>query len=197
MLQPQDIGLLNYLLWQGILKPTNKYDRNDIMSQCCMGEQHIQESLERLFAGHLVSRVTGHVHVASAKDVFLAIPSIYPGQVTQETTSGLATAGDAPKIKNELRLIDGTPLVWQYNLLPEAPQRVVGIAVEPLFQQAPTTARRNEHLYFMLAVIDCLRYGKAREKEYGVGAINRVLEQYTRITSQTDLETDLLCGLCV
>jgi hypothetical protein len=50
--------------------------------------------------------------------------------------------------------------VWTF---PEGPQR--GVSLEPLYKTAPAAALRDPFFYELLALIDALREGRARERK--------------------------------
>ena len=52
------------------------------------------------------------------------------------------------------------PPVWPY---PTGSQR--GTSFEPLYKQAPKAALRDSGLYELLALVDALRDGRARERK--------------------------------
>jgi hypothetical protein len=75
-------------------------------------------------------------------------------------TRGLPTAHAAPALAARLALgADDLPLVW-----PDAEGEVRGEGLEPLYPSAPTAARHDPRLYNLLALLDALRVGRARER---------------------------------
>lgn len=56
-------------------------------------------------------------------------------------------------------LVAGGVTVW-----PDEEGGHMGTSLEPLHPAAPTAARANAQLYEMLALVDSLRVGKARER---------------------------------
>ena len=88
--------------------------------------------------------------------VLYGVPYVYyvkPG----ETTRGMPTAHAAPPLSN---IIGGGEVpVWPYPL-----GEVRGHAVAPLHKSVPAAARRDSRLYELLALVDALRIGRARER---------------------------------
>ena len=72
---------------------------------------------------------------------------------------GLPTAYAAPPIVAELNA-DDLPPVW-----PDPEGQTKGYAVEPLHTSVPKAARTNPKLYELLALVDTLRVGRARERK--------------------------------
>lgn len=81
----------------------------------------------------------------------------HPGELVR----GVATASSAPALKELLISTEGSPgFVWRH---PQGNLR--GQAIAPLSSAAPTLAARDPHLYYLLALIDVLRVGSARERQ--------------------------------
>lgn len=73
---------------------------------------------------------------------------------------GVPTAHSAPPLNSLLSESEDLPLVW-----PAAEGKVRGRAVEPLHPSAPRLASSNPRLYQLLALVDALRLGDARERK--------------------------------
>lgn len=84
-----------------------------------------------------------------------AFPAVH-GQVTR----GLPTSVAAPPLKNEIFQGDELPPVWPWR-----DGEVRGIALEPLYKTAPAAALRDPHLYQLLALVDAIWDGRARERK--------------------------------
>jgi len=77
-----------------------------------------------------------------------------------EVTRGLPTSFAAPPLKDEIASGDEFPPVWPWR---EGKTR--GIALEPLYRSAPAAALRDPILYELLALVDAIRDGRARERK--------------------------------
>jgi hypothetical protein len=75
-------------------------------------------------------------------------------------TRGVPTSYAAEPLRQVIVLGDEPPPVWPY---PTGSKR--GIAFEPLYKQAPEAALRDPVLYELLALVDALRDGRARERK--------------------------------
>ena len=80
---------------------------------------------------------------------------VKPGELTR----GMATAQAAPPLSELLNATAETP-VW-----PDPRGETRGPTVMPLHKHAPEAARRDPRLYELLALVDTLRIGRAREVE--------------------------------
>ncbi len=73
-------------------------------------------------------------------------------------TRGMPTAHAAPPLAREI-MGDDLPPVW-----PDPAGSVRGETLEPLYRTVPTAAKNDPKLYELLALIDALRIGRARER---------------------------------
>ena len=77
-----------------------------------------------------------------------------------EPTRGIPTAHGAPPVSERLAATSELPPVW-----PAPEGKVRGITFEPLHKTAPLAAAKDPTLYELLALIDALRDGRARERQ--------------------------------
>jgi hypothetical protein len=89
-----------------------------------------------------------------------------PGKVVR----GVPTAHSAPPLSLAVQAGDELPLVWA-----TADGPVRGRAVEPLYRTVPAAALRNPRLYELLALVDALRCGSARERKLAMHELERRL----------------------
>ncbi len=78
------------------------------------------------------------------------------GQVTR----GVPTSFAAPPLKDEIASGNELPPVWPWR-----EGEIRGIALEPLYRTAPAVALRDPILYELLALVDAIRDGRARERK--------------------------------
>ena len=84
---------------------------------------------------------------------------VYPAE-KGEPVRGIATAHAAPVFRAEIAAGDALVPVWPY---PKGGD--YGFSVSPLYRSVPFAAARDEALYDLLALIDVLRLGRARERK--------------------------------
>jgi len=75
-------------------------------------------------------------------------------------TRGVPTSYAAPPLNKLIVLDDELPPLWPW---PDGEAR--GIAFEPLYKTAPAAALRDPFLYELLALVDAIRDGRARERK--------------------------------
>jgi len=80
-----------------------------------------------------------------------------------EPCRGVATASFAPPLKQAFSVSDELPLVW-----PDAEGDVRGVSFSPLHKSAPKAARKDQRLYELLALVDAIRGGRARERKMAI-----------------------------
>jgi hypothetical protein len=81
---------------------------------------------------------------------------VHPG----EATRGTPTAHSAPPLSALLDASEEAALVW-----PDAKGKMRGQAVTPLYPTVPHAVRATPGLHEVLALVDALRVGRARERE--------------------------------
>lgn len=90
-----------------------------------------------------------------------------------ELTRGVPTAHAAPPLVEHFSADNEPPPVW-----PEPQGKVRGQAFQPLYKSAPKAAVRDPSLYELLALVDAIRGGRARERELAVKELKRRLKAY-------------------
>ncbi|OIO61073.1 MAG: hypothetical protein COX57_04070 [Alphaproteobacteria bacterium CG_4_10_14_0_2_um_filter_63_37] len=85
-------------------------------------------------------------------------------------TRGVPTAHAAPPLNTQI-LPDGEPVpVW-----PDPEGEARGLAFSPLYKSVPLAARNDARLYELLALVDALRGGRARERALAAEYLERRL----------------------
>lgn len=98
-----------------------------------------------------------------------------------EVTRGLPTSFAAPPLKDEIASGDELPPVWPW---PDGKTR--GVALEPLYRTAPAAALRDPMLYELLALVDAIRDGRARERKIAEKElISRLHAEHVKTQSRT------------
>ncbi len=86
------------------------------------------------------------------------------------TVRGMPTGFAAPPLANKGIAVPTNPPVWPFGR-----GEARGYAVEPLFKTVPLAASRDEDLYRLLALIDAIRDGSAREQKLAAGLLREEL----------------------
>ncbi len=83
-------------------------------------------------------------------------------------TRGLETAHAVPALRAHFIYDGEPPPVW-----PDPEGTVRGQAFEPLYKSAPKAARQDPALYELLALVDAIRGGRARERRLASEMLQR------------------------
>jgi hypothetical protein len=129
-------------------------------------------SVGRLRLSGLVSEKSWRVAAAQLAEFLVhGLPYVFPERPGGETI-GIPTGSFLESIRAELGLASGQPLVWPY---PGGSVR--GGAVEPLHRSVPRIAIIDPQLHELLALVDCVRLGRPRERSLAAGALRRRLTE--------------------
>lgn len=90
-----------------------------------------------------------------------------------ELTRGIPTAHAASPLNKYFASSGEPPPVW-----PDAEGDTRGFAFSPLYKLAPTAAKADSRLYELLAIVDAIRGGRAREREMAARELKQRLKQY-------------------
>lgn len=130
---------------------------------------------------HLAGIVGADVRVTL--EIAAEIPPAAPDHVVRTVTEGaryafpaslgpevrgVPTAGSVASLSNDLP--EGAGAVW-----PSSEGRSRGPALTPLYAGAPGAALRDERLHRLLALVDVLRIGQARERKIGETLLHKML----------------------
>jgi hypothetical protein len=94
-------------------------------------------------------------------------------------TRGVPTSYAAKPLKKSIVPGDEPPPVWPFA---EGPVR--GYAFSPLHKNVPKAALADPQLYELLALVDALRDGKARERELAARELSKRLEASPDVASK-------------
>lgn len=128
----------------------------------------IHASLGRAESARLISRSAGSLRAlrpAVQEFAIYGVKYAFPA-VVGRVGRGLATAVGAPVLAKHFEGTDGLVPVWAD---PEG--KTFGYEVIPLHPSVPAAASRDEGLYDVLALVDALRVGAAREREIALNEL--------------------------
>jgi len=153
-LKPQDIMILLKIIAKG----KDEWYHHTIADELGISQSEVSQSLTR-------SCYAGLIDVSRKKVNRLALMELlshgisyvfpqHPGSIVR----GVLTAHSAPPLNQIIK--SNEKYVWPY-----AKGNERGQAVEPLYGTVVTAALKDLFLYELLALVDALRVGRAREKE--------------------------------
>jgi hypothetical protein len=155
-LLPQDVLALIKLVSYGGKRPPIAQMAVDLG----LSPSQVHASLKRLERSRLVAP-KAHEPLLRAVEEFLVhgVKYVFPA-VRGEATRGTPTAYAAAPLSAHIAAGSEPPPVW-----PDADGGVRGLTLEPLHKAAPAAARKDSALYELLALVDALRDGRARERQ--------------------------------
>jgi hypothetical protein len=157
-LRPQDVVVLAKLIVHGGPRPTFARLGADLS----MSSSEVHAAFRRLAEARLVS---GNSRVAQpnlqATEEFLVhgVRYAFPAR-RGALTRGVPTGYAAPPLNKVIVADEEPPPVW-----PHADGSTRGVGLEPLYRTVPSAALRDPAVYEILALIDALRDGRARERK--------------------------------
>jgi hypothetical protein len=103
-----------------------------------------------------------------------AVKYVFPAE-RGEATRGLPTAYAAAPLNAQILGSGDPPPVW-----PDPEGEIRGLGFEPLCKCVPKAARRDSVLYELLALVDALRDGRARERRIAERELSARLRELLR-----------------
>lgn len=184
MLKPQDIViLLKILSIMQIPKRLSKalLSQNQLAVHLCMSVSEVNAAFKRLTISGLLGPVYGEksdsriqllpIKASCEECLVSAVKYFCPAEVGSYTT-GIPTSYAAPVFARQI-VIGNEPIpVWPHG---GGSQR--GLALTPLYSSVPHSIIQypDPIFYDMLALIDAIRCGKAREREIAIKILRSTL----------------------
>jgi hypothetical protein len=156
-LKPHDIAVLLKLLKAGDKRPTYAQLAVDL----CMSPSEVHASIRRSRAARLIHgpKLGDRVNAKALEEFIVhGIRYAFPPE-KGGMTRGMPTASAAEPLSRKMTQEEPVP-VWPFE---QGLKR--GYAFLPLYKKAPQAAQKDPELYQLLALVDALRDGSARERE--------------------------------
>jgi hypothetical protein len=166
--KPQDIVVALKLAMRGV-----ELSYADMGKELGMSASEVHAAVRRLKEARLVDPDTKRVRLEAFRNFLVhGAPYAFPASLKQQTR-GMPTAWAAPALADKFNSADQMPPVW-----PDPDGLVQGSAIKPLYASVPGAARRDPELYGLLALVDALRIGRARERALAEKEIGERLDRY-------------------
>jgi DNA-binding Lrp family transcriptional regulator len=138
-----------------------------------MSASEVHAAVRRLIEARLVIPDTKEVRREALRNFIVhGVPHAFPAH-PGEITRGMPTAWAAPIMSDKISSAEQIPPVW-----PDPDGSVQGAAVQPLYASVPRAARRDPALYDLLALVDAVRFGRARERAIAEKEISELLSAH-------------------
>jgi len=157
-LKPQDIVVALKLLSYPQQRPPFSVMAADLG----LSPSEVHGAMKRLQSARLIHGPgMENKAILSALEEFLihGVKYAFPAK-RGSVTRGIPTSYAASPLKAEIVFGDELPPVWPW---PEGDAR--GVALEPLYKSVPSAALHDPALYELLALVDAIRDGRARERQ--------------------------------
>lgn len=167
----QDVVVLAKLVAYGGERPSMAQVAGDLS----LSPSQVHASLKRLERSRLLEAQSGRPLLKPVEEFFVhAVKYAFPAQ-RGEPTRGVPTAHAAAPLRDKFVGGADLPPVW-----PDPDGDLRGASFEPLHRTVPTAARKDPRLHELLALIDSLRDGRARERQLAEKALSALLRKRLR-----------------
>jgi len=171
-MRPQDIVVLLKIValgqkrWRGL----------DLAQDLLLSASEVSGALERCRQSGLLDstkrRVAGASLLGFLEHGLRFVFPAMPGALAR----GIPTAYSTPPLSKLIRSTE--KIVW-----PNAVGTIRGESLAPLYAKAPDACQKDPLLHELLALADCLRIGRARERELAVSQLKQRLDAYALLES--------------
>jgi hypothetical protein len=168
ILKPQDIVILLKLVTLG----NRPWSYSTLANELAMSPSEVHSGIRRAAKARLID-AQRNVPIIRALQEFLVhgVKYAYPpdrGNITR----GIPTSYAAPPLNSLIVQPDEPPPVW-----PDPEGTVRGYEYSPLYRSVPKAVARDNALYELLALVDAIRDGRARERELALKLLTERLEK--------------------
>jgi hypothetical protein len=159
ILKPQDIYILLKLVAMG----ESQWSYASVAGDLFMSASEVHAGIKRAMAARLMSSDSVRPRKKFLEEFLIhgikyAFPPDHGG-----LTRGLPTGYAAPPLKDIITQPNEPPPVW-----PDPEGNTRGYEFSPLYKTVPKAALKDAKLYELLAIVDAIRDGRAREREIAV-----------------------------
>lgn len=131
-----------------------------LADQVFLSASETHASVQRLVKSGLFDINSKSVIKSSMLELLIhGVKYVFPAE-KGSVTRGMETAHSAPVLNKIISNSSDDNYVWPY-----AEGKTKGISINPLSKNVPQAAENDHELYDILALIDALRAGKARDKK--------------------------------
>ena len=166
ILKPQDVLIVLKLVVLG--KPGWSY--KTLAGELFMSSSEVHSGIKRAAASHLIDH-NQKAPIKKSIEEFLVYGVKYAFPPDRgDSTRGMPTGYAAPPLVNHFQIGSEPPPVW-----PDPEGNVKGYEFSPLYKSVPKAATVDLKLYELLALVDAIRDGRARERNLAVSEIRKRL----------------------
>ena len=165
------LGQLDVLvLLKIIAKSGEAWTQPELASELFLSQSMVSRALKTADSMNLYSPSRRRVNAKPLEDALVYGARYFLAPKRGGEVRGMRTAWAAPPLSNEIATAEPLPPVW-----PDPMGDSRGLLLEPLHPNVPKAARLDPNLYELLALLDVLRVGGARERNLAVKALHERL----------------------
>lgn len=171
MLKPQDVLVLLKLVALG----PRGWSYAALAVDLGMSPSQLHAAVQRVLAAQLAVKKDDAIvpHIRNLEEfVVHGLRYVFVPE-RGEPTRGMPTAYAAAPLNTYFVASDDLPPVW-----PDPEGTVHGVAFLPLYKLAPQAARKDSLLYELLALVDAIRGGRARERDMAIKELKKRFSDY-------------------
>jgi len=159
ILKPQDVLIVLKLVALG----KKGWSYKTLAGELFMSSSEVHSGIKRASAANLLDHYQ-KVPIKKAIEEFIihGVKYAFPPD-RGDPTRGMPTGYAAPPLVNHFQIGKEPPPVW-----PDPEGNVKGYEFSPLYKSVPKAATVDLKLYELLALVDAIRDGRAREKNLAV-----------------------------
>ena len=170
IMRPQDV----VILLKKLTRSGRSMNGKELSESLGISQSEVSEAMERNLNAHLTDDAKVRVNIVSLREFLIygikyCFP-VKPGAMVR----GIPTAVSSPLFSESIVAGDET-FVWKCK---EGTHR--GQSVTPLFHTVPLAVKQDDELYSLLAIVDALRIGRARERNIAIQELDKILTDYAK-----------------
>lgn len=166
-LKPQDVVLLlKMFLWED-----RSWRLIDIAQELGLSQGEISFALQRLKKSKLIDYDKKKPLIAPMLEFLIHgvkyMFPVDPGPISR----GIPTSHSAPPLVKKIVVDENDQYVWAF-----AEGKIRGQSIEPLYSEVPFAVMKDPKLHELLALVDALRVGRARERNLATTELQKRME---------------------
>ncbi len=143
-----------------------------LAEELCMSSSEVHAALKRAHKSRLIDNEKNYVvHSALLEFMVHGVKYCFPPELGKQTR-GIPTGYAAPFMQETIMQGNDLPPVWPY-----AEGTVKGISLQPIYRSVPDAAVKDDKLYELLALVDMIRSGRARERAIAEDRFTKILSE--------------------
>lgn len=161
-MKPQDILVLLKIC----AMPEGKWCIHELAESIGMSGSEVHAAIKRLEKADLL--FSRKPKITSVEEFIInGLKYVFPAIIGKECR-GIPTAHSAPPLSKLVVSDKKDMLVWPYEF-----GNARGQSVSPLYRSVPSAVKNDSKLYELLALVDAIRIGRAREREIATNELKK------------------------